>query len=73
MNKKNSPKPQLNKAMRLLGSGIQMGTTIYLFVLLGKWLDQKYNQEKTFLIICTLFGVFSSLYLLIRQLNKLNK
>ncbi|MDC1471825.1 AtpZ/AtpI family protein [Flavobacteriaceae bacterium] len=52
--------------------GIQMGLTIYLFVSLGKWLDQNYNPEqKTFLILCTLFGVAISLYAVLKQLNRI--
>ncbi|MCP4055311.1 MAG: AtpZ/AtpI family protein [Mesoflavibacter sp.] len=50
-----------------------MGVTIYLFVLLGKWLDSKYTESgKTFLIICTLAGVAISLYATLRQIKKLN-
>lgn len=57
----------------LSGIGIQMGVIIYLFVKLGKWLDGKYTDGgKTFLIICTLFGVGASLFLVIKQTKKLN-
>jgi len=52
--------------------GIQMGVIIYLFVRLGKWLDLNYNPEqKLFLIICTLSGVAISLYLVLKQLNRI--
>ncbi len=58
----------------LTGIGIQMGVVIYLFVLLGKWLDTKYTEGgKTFLIICTLVGVGASLFLVLKQTNRLNK
>jgi F0F1-type ATP synthase assembly protein I len=51
-----------------------MGVTIYLFVLLGKWLDATYNNnEKGFIIVTTLAGVAVSLYLVIKQTNKLNQ
>ncbi|RSK42132.1 AtpZ/AtpI family protein [Mangrovimonas spongiae] len=50
-----------------------MGVTIYLFVLLGKWLDTKFTQGKLFLIICTLLGVAVSLYVVLKQVNKLNE
>jgi len=57
----------------LSGIGIQMGVIIYLFVKLGQWLDDKYSDGgKTFLIICTLVGVGASLFLVIKQTNKLN-
>lgn len=57
----------------LSGIGIQMGVIIYLFVKLGKWLDAKYSDGgNAFLIICTLGGVGASLFLVIKQTNKLN-
>lgn len=77
MDKKDYKKPkkesQLKKIAALSGVAIQMGITIYLFVLLGKWLDENYNPSgKMFLIICTLAGVFVSLYVVLKQVNKLN-
>jgi len=49
-----------------------MGVIIYLFVILGKWLDQNYDPEqKLFLILCTLVGVALSLYLVVKQLNRI--
>ncbi|HLT52772.1 MAG TPA: AtpZ/AtpI family protein [Flavobacteriaceae bacterium] len=57
----------------LTGVAAQMGITIYLFVVLGKWLDSKYNEgNKLFLIIFTLLGVGVSLYVVLKQLNKIN-
>ena len=57
----------------LSGIGIQMGVIIYLFVMLGKWLDENYTEEgKLFTIICTLVGVGASLFLVVKQTNKLN-
>lgn len=55
-----------------MGIGIQMGVTIYLFVLLGKWLDTNYNSgEKLYLIIMTLLGVAISLYAVLKQINRI--
>jgi F0F1-type ATP synthase assembly protein I len=73
-NKQNQkPENQLKKIAALSGIAIQMGVTIYLFVLLGKWLDESYNpSSKMFLIIFTLVGVGISLYVVLRQVNKLN-
>lgn len=74
MTKKDFQNKPLKNALVLTGVAFQMGATIYLFVLLGKWLDAKYNQgDKLYIIICTLFGVASSLYLVIQQLKKLNQ
>ena len=66
------PKGQLKNAAILSGIGIQMGVTIYLFVLLGKWLDSKHNNgDKLFIIIATLLGVGISLYVVLKQVNRI--
>ncbi|MDO5975313.1 AtpZ/AtpI family protein [Flavivirga jejuensis] len=55
-----------------MGIGLQMGITIYLFVLLGKWLDSNYNDgEKLYIIIMTLLGVAISLYAVLKQVNRI--
>ncbi|MDR0229257.1 MAG: AtpZ/AtpI family protein [Flavobacteriaceae bacterium] len=52
----------------------QMGVTIYLFHLLGLWLDEKYSfNEGIANKICTLIGVGLALYQVIRQVNEINK
>ena len=73
-NKKNQNQgKQLKQIAALSGIAIQMGITIYLFVLLGKWLDSKYNAgDKLFIIIMTLTGVGLSLYVVLQQIKKLN-
>ncbi|WP_262706685.1 AtpZ/AtpI family protein [Mangrovimonas spongiae] len=73
MGKKPNKNNQLKNLATLSGIAIQMGVTIYLFVLLGKWLDTKFTQGKLFLIICTLLGVAVSLYVVLKQVNKLNE
>lgn len=71
MTKKENQKKPLNKALQLSGAGLQMGITIYLGFLLGKWLDVKFNT--TFLKqAITLLAVFISMYALIKQANKIN-
>ena len=71
--KEPSPKKPLKNALVLTGAALQMGITIYLFVLLGKWLDTTYNDgEKLYVIIMTLSGVAVSLYALIKQVNRIN-
>lgn len=67
------PKKQLKQIAALSGIAIQMGITIYLFIMLGKWLDTNYNPSgKGFLVVCTLSGVAISLYAVLKQINKLN-
>ena len=67
-------KSQLNTIVRFSGAGIQMGVTIWLAVQAGKWLDNKYPNDKGwFVIICTLAGVALAMYSLITEANRINK
>ncbi len=71
-NQNQEPKNQLKNAAVLIGIAIQMGVTIYLFVLLGKFLDSKFNDgNKLYIIIMTLMGVAVSLYSVIKQVNRI--
>ena len=73
MSNNNSPKKPLKNALILTGAAFQMGATIYLFVFLGKWLDSAYNDgNRLYTIVSTLAGVGVSLYLIIKQLNRIN-
>ena len=70
---KPSQKKPLKNALVLTGVAFQMGATIYLFVMLGKWLDNTYNNgARAYVIVATLMGVGISLYLTVKQLNRLN-
>ncbi|WP_299259007.1 AtpZ/AtpI family protein [uncultured Aquimarina sp.] len=65
---------QLRKFAILTGIAFQMGATIFLFAYIGEKLDAYYGfQEKWLTIIFVLLGVASSLYLVIKQLNKINR
>ena len=66
------PKKQLNKFIALTGIGLQMGITIYLAAELGKWLDSKFTENKTYTIICTLAGITLSFYSMLRQLKNID-
>jgi F0F1-type ATP synthase assembly protein I len=69
--KKDTKRKSLNKAIQLSGAGLQMGLTIYLGFLLGKWLDKTF--ETAFLKeTITLLAIFLSMYSLIKQANKIN-
>lgn len=73
MTKKHSQKKPLKNFLIHTGVAFQMGATIYLFVLLGKWLDANYNDgNKMYKIIGALSGVAISLYIVLKQLRKLN-
>lgn len=69
-NQDNQKKP-LNKAIQLSGAGLQMGLTIYLGFLLGKWLDAKFQLHFLKETI-TLLAIFLAMYSLIKQANKIN-
>jgi F0F1-type ATP synthase assembly protein I len=72
-NENQNQKKQLKQIAALSGIAIQMGVTIYLFVIFGKWVDTKFeNSGKAFLIIFTLLGVAISLYAVLQQIKKLN-
>ena len=71
MTKKDFQKKPPNKALQLSSAGLQMGLTIYLGFLLGKWLDTKF--ETLFLTeITTLVAIFLAMYSFIKQANKIN-
>lgn len=68
---KTEGKKPLNKALQLSGAGLQMGLTIYLGFLLGRWLDT--ICETNFLKeTITLLAIFLAMYSLIKQANRIN-
>lgn len=72
MKNQNNPKKPLNKAIQLSGAGLQMGLTIYLGFLFGKWLDAKFQLQFLTETI-TLLAIFLAMYSLIKQANKINE
>ncbi len=65
-------KKPLNKYVRFTGIAFQMGGTIYLGSLLGKWLDGQYpNEYELYTKICTLLAVFGAMFSVIRQVIKI--
>ena len=70
-NKKKSE--QLSAYAKYSGLAIQMGLTIGFFAWLGTYLDEKYHTEKPlFTIGFSLFGIFASLYVVLKGLTKHN-
>ena len=64
---------QLRKYLALTGIAFEMGGIIFAFAYLGKWLDAHYQLEKNwFTMGCVLVGVAASLYLVIKQLDRIN-
>ena len=70
MSKKNS----INKFIKFSSIGIQMGATIAFFSWLGTYLDEKQNAQTPWWTVgLSLFGVITSLVLVIREAMKMNK
>ena len=67
-NKRRSP----SKFIQFTATGFQMGGTIWLGNVLGKWLDTKYQTSNLENII-TLLAVFIAMYLVISQVIKISK
>lgn len=69
---KNNPKPH-NKWIALTGAGIQMGVVIFATAFFGKKLDAYYETETAwFTLGFILFGIFASMYLLLKQIKNLD-
>jgi len=61
-----------NRWIALSGIGLQMGLTIFLGNILGKWLDTTFS--KSFLEpTITILSIFISIYSVIKGVNKINK
>ena len=59
--------------LSLSGIAIQMGVIIFLGAKAGQWLDENYSEEgNTYTVVLTLAAVVISMYLVIKQTNKLN-
>ncbi|MFZ1519144.1 MAG: AtpZ/AtpI family protein [Ignavibacteriaceae bacterium] len=56
-----------------LGLGLQLAATIVLMVLLGGWLDKKFNLNYILTLIFGLLGIGVGMYNLIKTVNDLEK
>lgn len=66
-------KSPLRHAAELSGIAIEMGVIIYLAAQAGIWLDTHYQTEKKlFTAICTILGVGIALWVVLKQLKRLN-
>ena len=58
---------------RLSAVGIQMGATIYFMVQIGKWADDYWSLPgRIGVIVGTLFGLVTSIWLVIKETKKMN-
>jgi hypothetical protein len=66
-------KSPLRHAAELSGIAVEMGVIIYLAAQAGIWLDAHYQTEKKlFTAICTVLGVGISLWVVLKQLKRIN-
>lgn len=64
----------LKNFIKLSGLGIQIGVIVYIFIYFGKWIDLHLNNNtKTFVAIGAITGVALSLYVVLKQLEKIHK
>jgi len=64
----------LKNLIKLSGLGIQIGVIVYIFVRFGKWIDLYFNNKtKIFVAIGAIIGVAVSLYVVLKQLEKIRK
>ncbi len=67
-------KKQASKWLALINIPIQMGVIIFVFSLIGNWLDENYPSPKVYYNkILVMIGVGLALYNVIRQVNEINK
>lgn len=72
MGNQNKKKP-LKRYLILTGIAFQMGAIMYLAAYLGKKFDeQSGNDQKTYTLIATLIGLVASIWIVLKQLNRLN-
>ena len=63
-----------NTYLRFSAVGVQMGAVIAIFTWLGTFLDKKQaNETPVWTIVLSLFGVAGSLYLVIKEVQRMNK
>lgn len=67
----NKNRHRLNNWAIFSGIGLQMGLTIYLGNLFGKWLDGEFQTNYLENTI-TILAVFASMYVIINRINRLN-
>lgn len=72
--KKNEAQDKVNAFAKFSSLGIQMGVIICLGVFSGQYLDEYFKFKTPWMtIICSLIGVFASLYIVLKGVINMNK
>ncbi len=58
---------------KYLGMGIEVAVGVGLGYVVGNWLDQKYNWAPWGVLVGSMLGMASGMYLLIKQAMQMNK
>ena len=58
---------------RHLGTGLQMFVGVALGFIVGTWLDKRYGWSPWGVMVCTMLGLASGMYLLIKDAIRMNK
>ncbi len=67
-------KNNFKNAALLSGIAFEMGAIIFLAVKGGNWLDNTYEMQKpVYTLLCTLFGLVISIYIVIQQLKRIKQ
>ena len=73
MSNPNKKRP-LKRYLILTGIAFQMGAIMYLAAYIGRKLDENTGtDQKTYTLIATLIGLVVSIWIVLKQLNSLNK
>jgi len=70
------PDPARNEELNVssfAGAGLQFAISIVLFLLLGQWLDQKFDTSPVFLLLGVFVGGAAAFYSMYRRLSKAQK
>jgi F0F1-type ATP synthase assembly protein I len=63
----------LREAGPYLGLGLQLAATIVIMLLIGDWLDKKFDHKYLFTIIFAFLGIGAGLYNMLKTITALEK
>ncbi len=62
-----------NDFFKYSGLGLEFGITVLMFVFLGLYLDKKFNTMPLFILIMSLVGFSSAVYLMYKTFERMKK
>jgi F0F1-type ATP synthase assembly protein I len=71
--KKNDSLQMIKDVGPYLGLGVQLAATIVIMILIGDWLDKKYQTSPIYVLVFGLFGIFAGMYNLLKSVVSLEK